>query len=182
MNSVVSFDHLVGAYPNRSWHFEAAARTRIEVGTSRPDAFALESFSSFVISTPTRRDRPLCCARAVNGHAAAPSPAMKSRRLRTFVFSLSRTGLQRNQGSPVPRSGSGPLRRLTGEQSTAALPGYFRHQFSRQSQLHRRSRCQGNERCSRSSNGLAKAGPHANFQLAGRSESLWFGARSACRT
>jgi hypothetical protein len=21
MNSVVSFDHLVGAYPNRSWHF-----------------------------------------------------------------------------------------------------------------------------------------------------------------
>jgi hypothetical protein len=40
------------------------------------------SFSVKSISTPTRRMRPGCCARATGGHAAAlPSPAMNARRL-----------------------------------------------------------------------------------------------------
>jgi hypothetical protein len=55
MNVRRSFDHLVDGI-------------RIELGTSKPNAFASESFSSFVISTPTRLDRSLCCTRAVNGH------------------------------------------------------------------------------------------------------------------
>src|SRR5260370_23086974 len=58
----------------------------------------------------------------------------------------------------------------------------FQTSFSRQSRSHRRSRCQGNERCSRSSSGRAKAGPHADFQFGGRSESLWSASASEYRT
>ena len=44
-------------------------------------AFVAGSFSSHGMSTPMRRTRVSCCARAASGHAAAPlSPAMNSRR------------------------------------------------------------------------------------------------------
>lgn len=46
---------------------------------SRP--FVSESSSAYPISTPTRRMRSGCCARAIAGHAAAaPAGAMNSRR------------------------------------------------------------------------------------------------------
>jgi hypothetical protein len=44
-------------------------------------AFASGSPSAYPINTPMRRTGPLCCARAANGHAAAPlTSEMKSRR------------------------------------------------------------------------------------------------------
>jgi hypothetical protein len=45
------------------------------------EVFATGSFSSPGMSTPMRRTRSPCCARATTGHAAAlPSPAMNCRR------------------------------------------------------------------------------------------------------
>jgi hypothetical protein len=41
------------------------------------------------MSTPIRRTPPDCCARATNGHAAAPpSPAMNSRRRISYASEL----------------------------------------------------------------------------------------------
>jgi hypothetical protein len=51
-------------------------------------SFSSGSFSSPTRSTPMRRTRPPCCARAASGQAAAPaSPAMKSRRWRIVIRS-----------------------------------------------------------------------------------------------
>jgi hypothetical protein len=104
MNSVISFDRLIDTYPNRSWHFEAK-RFRLRV------VFVVRHQYS---NAP---DRSLCLPDAVNGHAAAPSPAMKSRRrildpLRTFIFSLSRTGSQ----NPKVRQCRGPEVAIRGSQ------------------------------------------------------------------
>ena len=45
------------------------------------------SFSAYAISTPIRRTRSACCARAASGHAAAvpPSSVMNSRRLTSSI-------------------------------------------------------------------------------------------------
>src|SRR6516162_7750706 len=63
------------------------------------EVFNTGSFSSPGMSTPMRRTRPPCCARAASGHAAAPpSAAMNSRRpissigfLRTDLSKLGRS-------------------------------------------------------------------------------------------
>src|SRR6516164_832534 len=52
--------------------------------------FARGLFLSPDMSTPMRRIRPPCCARAAIGHAAVPpSPARKSRRRRQMLICLS---------------------------------------------------------------------------------------------
>jgi hypothetical protein len=57
----------------------------------------MELPSATDISTPMRRIRPACCARAASGHVAAapPSNVMNSRRLMSKTDFSSAVGLQR---------------------------------------------------------------------------------------
>jgi len=72
----VLFDHLVRAQHDR-W---GDGKTKCLGGQRR--GFSSGSFSSPEWSTPMRRTRVSCCARATSGHAAAPPTAARNSRRR----------------------------------------------------------------------------------------------------
>jgi hypothetical protein len=95
--------------------------------------FARGSFWSSGMSTPMCRMRSPCCARAASGHAAAPSPAMNSRRRIS--------ALQRFSGKPTanrdalePVLPSLGLGRLGGRAGCATMP--FRERRIQEDLMH----------------------------------------------